>query len=282
MTDMRLIRLCCLFLALIVTSAQAQAPGDSVLVDANTNLREGASTFSPNKHRLKSRVLGTVIEAESGSEPEWYKIRVVDESGRQRTGWIQDRHIFGRGTEVQNYFRAQAREDSIQARQDSIRARRDSVTQAQAEQRRREKREYKENLREQGFDLMLLGHRFTTNSADGVSVLLAVENVSKERAIKYVEAEWRFYNAVGDPAVGRIRGSATRSPVLVGPIRPQEDVRVEWDAILYSSVVDCIELRKVTVTYMDNSEFVYINDLEAINRYADIPLRGDCAYENRQ
>jgi len=138
-------------------------------------------------------------------------------------------------------------------------------------------RAYEARLREQGFGLKLIGIGHSTNSAGGVSVGVTFKNITESKRIKYISLSIMPFNGVGDVVRGRMQGQSLDTVRGIGPIEPQRRASYDFDNVWYNPVVDCIEVRKIVVEYMDGSSFTYVNDLREIDEYADgFHFRGDC------
>lgn len=238
-----------LFFFFPITST-GQSVGDTVVVDG-VNVRDDPSVFGDVRFSLDRGdrvIIGKVGDG-------YYKIVHND-----REGWISERGLLSK-EEIQAYREEQIRKDKV----------------------RRERRKYLEGLRQKGYTLMLWEQSMSTNSADGVSVSLRMQNVSKSKTIKYAEIEWQLYNTVGDPTSGDNGTPSVTTTRFVGPLEPGEAGTVEFENVWYSSVGRCAVIRKIDVEHIDVSSFTYINDLEEIIRYAEgVRLKGDCSYEAQQ
>jgi hypothetical protein len=133
-------------------------------------------------------------------------------------------------------------------------------------------------LREEGFGIMLSSMSRRINSADGIAVYIAGENIEQEKTIKYVTFTLQLFNPVGDAARGRIRTPSRTTLRGIGPIAPGEPFRYEFDSVWYSAAGDCVELLRVHVEHVDGSTFTYVNDLKPVTRHSQrgVNLRGDC------
>lgn len=145
-------------------------------------------------------------------------------------------------------------------------------------------RNKKKRLREQGFELLLYSSGEIVNSADGVSFYVNLLNNSKSRTIKYIRFYIAPFNPVGDMVKGDVQDRSEKTVRAVGPIKPDNDAHYEFDNVWYNATIECVEIRRVDVEYMDGHEFVYINDLSKILKEDDVlqgldgvNIRGDCS-----
>lgn len=149
------------------------------------------------------------------------------------------------------------------------------------ESRRKEK--YLQSLRQKGYTIMMTRQTFRKNSADGISMVLGMVNISQSKTVKYARITWKLYNSVGDPTLGENSGRATAQTRLVGPLKPGESGYTEFKNVWYSPVGTCAEIRGIHVEHIDGSSFTYIDDLKDIAKKAEsVRLMGDCTYEAQQ
>ncbi len=79
-----------------------------------------------------------------------------------------------------------------------------------------------ERLTSAGIPLVIYHVSFIVNSAGGVEPRIIFLNISS-KTIKYTTFNLKAFNAVGDPANGRISDNANNIGIkLVGPIRPRK------------------------------------------------------------
>ena len=97
------------------------------------------------------------------------------------------------------------------------------------------------------------------SSVDGVGVKHNVYNAS-DKAIKYLTFTYEAYNRVGDVVGCEINGKSEAYCELTGPVKPQEEFEVKWDALWYNPTVSKVVLKKIVIQYMDNSEEIIEGD----------------------
>ena len=91
------------------------------------------------------------------------------------------------------------------------------------------------------------------NSANGIEPTIFIANNSG-KAIKYVDFNVTFYNAVGDKVRNEIGNKYAQSLQIIGPIKPWTMDYFQWDSVFYSPVVKRMYVKSATITYMDGSK----------------------------
>ena len=103
------------------------------------------------------------------------------------------------------------------------------------------------------------------NSADGVDFSIEYAYFNSDRTVKYLEFTVTPFNAVGDPQKDRIGGHTVFTGEITGPITPSTDFHtVTWAEAWYNSTINCVQITKVKVIYMDGSSYTYVNELPKI------------------
>lgn len=156
-------------------------------------------------------------------------------------------------------------------------------------------------LRDSGVTLIPVSQRTSKNSADGISIFLAVANISESKTVKYVRTTWQLYNGVGDPVEGENKGNSMAEVRLTGPVKPGQLETATLENIWYSPTGECAELQGLQIEHIDGTS-KSVTDLEAISGFpahntfmreestASVslivaePVRmvGDCSYEAQQ
>lgn len=136
----------------------------------------------------------------------------------------------------------------------------------------------KENLREKGMELILFSSGVRVGSADGASFFADILNNSNDKTIKYVKFHVVPFNPVGDVVSGEVEGESEKVVRAVGPIEPGKPASFNFDNVWYNSTIDCVELRRVDVEYMNESSYKYIEDLEKIvKNEEEVEIEGECS-----
>jgi len=234
------------------TWAQKAEVGDSIIVKEGSILRA-----QPNYDRPGFYVFSRVDTLKVLTVNDYYYEVTKDDT----TGWL-----------FASYFTSLTKK----RRQERL-----AAQAAAREQRKiREEKEYEQSLRDQRFGLKLLSMYHDKNSADGVSVFFRIKNVDSERVMKYITFAVRPYNPVGDPVTGSARGRSLEKVRAVGPVRPGETGSWTFDNVWYAPSASCVEIKRITVEYVDGSSFTYVNDLTKIDKYGSgVRLNGECALE---
>ncbi|MGY8987362.1 MAG: hypothetical protein ACKVG7_02275 [Flavobacteriales bacterium] len=104
---------------------------------------------------------------------------------------------------------------------------------------------------------------FSINSAGGVDLTLDWHYLDNNNDIKYIDVTFVPYNAVGDIVSGSYNGSREiirqTGPIEAGHYTPT------WSNVWYNYSICCIKVVKVSVTYMDGSNYTYVNELDKIS-----------------
>lgn len=205
-----------------------------------------------------------------------YKVNTGDKIGWvTEAGVVEDSAalVLRRAAETETRRRWQKKAAERREREQAKERQRLARQRRDREQRRRRW----ETLRNQGYSIDLKDFGYGTNSADGVTPGISLQNISTERTIKYVSFTLRPFNTVGDPVTGRIQGRSTTTVRGVGPIAPGELAHYAFENTWYNGTVGCVEIRKISVEHSDGSTFTYINDLADISRQATgVNLPGEC------
>jgi hypothetical protein len=93
---------------------------------------------------------------------------------------------------------------------------------------------------------------FSINSADGVSIHWAGQNLTK-KTINYYTANIAMYNPVGDPAYDTITGKNKFAVKYVGPIAPN-GLMILDSLIAYTNVCDKIIIESFDLIYSDKTK----------------------------
>jgi hypothetical protein len=95
------------------------------------------------------------------------------------------------------------------------------------------------------------------NSADGVDARIGFV-VMSPKTIKYVRFSITAINRVGDPAVCRVRGSASYNLEFTGPVTKEHwEPEADYSCVVYNNTASFIQMDQVKVTYMDGTEEVF-------------------------
>ncbi|MBW7473881.1 hypothetical protein K0T92_03920 [Paenibacillus oenotherae] len=99
------------------------------------------------------------------------------------------------------------------------------------------------------------------NSADGVNLYVHWTNKS-DKTIKYIYFEVVPYNAVGDIVSSDIGGGSTFRGMHTGPTKPGVSFGSQyyWENAWYNNTITQVQLRKVDITYMDESTITLSGD----------------------
>lgn len=155
--------------------------------------------------------------------------------------------------------------------------RKQRVEQQRKAERRREKRI--ESLRDQGVLINLNTQDFDKNSADGITSSFRISNISEDKTVKYVRLTIRLFNPVGEATPGE-RSPATQTVRAVGPIESGDDGYYGFENTWYSSTGSCVELRKMSVQYIDGTSSEYVDILDLVTKEGSgVNLAGDCSYQ---
>lgn len=111
-----------------------------------------------------------------------------------------------------------------------------------------------------------------------VDPIIAVLNTST-KTIKYIHFEIHVFNSVGDLVKGNLGQGGVLKLKGVGPLKPNEDATFsDWGTGFISRTASCLELRKVSVEFMDGGTYAMINDLENYRLPdAEYQVEGECA-----
>ena len=93
------------------------------------------------------------------------------------------------------------------------------------------------------------------NKFNGVGVSHKIYNAS-DKTIKYITFTYIPYNAVGDVIKCQTSGKSEVSAKLTGPLQPNEEAIVEFDALWYNPTIKKAVIKEVVIQYMDNSKDV--------------------------
>jgi len=108
------------------------------------------------------------------------------------------------------------------------------------------------------------------NSVGGVDFSIEWGYFDESKIIKYIYFTVVPYNAVGDIVRCEIGNHSTFTGQITGPINAMNDFETSyWSTAWYNNTVNCIEITKVEIKYMDGSSYTYINELPKIitNKY---------------
>jgi len=244
---------------LLASNAHGQADahfskGDSAVTKERVRLKLKKDWSSGDPSEMleqfeKVEVLGAGITS--------VKVRVDSET----TGWVYYRKLMDM-EEARSKMAAEKR------RQEAVQKRREAG------------RRHVQELRRKGYSIELDNLTYSINSAGGVTPTVTFDNISdinNGKTIKYAAFTLTPYNSVGDPVHGTTDGESTVTVEGVGPIGPTERAVLEFDNVWYNETVDCIEVRKIKLEFLDGSSFTYVNDLKDIaERAPSVNLRGDC------
>lgn len=90
------------------------------------------------------------------------------------------------------------------------------------------------------------------NSAGGVEPFAVFSNPNKTSAIKYITMYLALYNGVGDAIRSDIGGNNLAGISFTGPLKHDEDDRsVNWGPVWYNSTAKCIQIRSMSVEFMN-------------------------------
>lgn len=239
-----------LTVALLALPAQAQLPGDTIIVKNGGAAKNNPDFFGDKAFKVSKWDTLKVVEQ---------KENYLKVAKRGQEGWVNRRSIF---------TKAELRE-----------ARREK---AEAKRRKRKRRQYLEEMKSEGYTVVLLNQTFDRNSAGGIDIGLSLVNISESKTIKYATATWELHNPVGDPAEKSLE-SSTAETRFVGPLEPEKTGSSTFENVWHSDVGSCAVLKKLTVEHIDGSSFTYVNDLKDIARLSvSVRLDGDCSYEAQQ
>lgn len=114
------------------------------------------------------------------------------------------------------------------------------------------------------------------NYAGGVDIYIQTKNLSS-KTIKYINWTAVPYNAVGDKQTGEIRKRTSVILEEVGPLEYLEKTKpgMGWEAVWYNHSIQCIELVKLSIEYMDGTKKHY-NGKNAIKPLLRSDVTNDC------
>lgn len=114
------------------------------------------------------------------------------------------------------------------------------------------------------------------NYANGVDFAIDWGYFNSEKEIKYIDFYVKPYNKVGDVQRCSITGASTFKGQLTGPISASDkfDRRV-WRTAWYNKTISCIKITKITVKYLDGSNYTYVKELPKI---MDSDYVNNCGY----
>lgn len=92
---------------------------------------------------------------------------------------------------------------------------------------------------------------FKLNSAGGIKLYFEAKNNSGKE-IKYINFPVYLYNAVGD-SIESDFGDRNISVEIVGPVKAGATAKIDGDIIGYCDLADRIDIKNVTITYMDGT-----------------------------
>tara|TARA_B100000902_G_scaffold106408_1_gene108293 strand:- start:47 stop:931 length:885 start_codon:yes stop_codon:yes gene_type:complete len=105
------------------------------------------------------------------------------------------------------------------------------------------------------------------NSAGGVDIEINWHYLNKKKDIKYIVFTVMAFNSVGDAVSGSYSGSKVNLEAT-GPIEAGAYTKYNnygWENVWYNNTISCAKIVKVNVTYMDGSNYIYVNELDKIS-----------------
>ena len=92
------------------------------------------------------------------------------------------------------------------------------------------------------------------NSVGGCDMYIEYKNITKNKVMKYVIFECRYYNAVDDVVYCDIRGYSTFRGKVTGPIEYMKKDRCFWDCPIYNWSARKMEIIGIEIDYMDGTK----------------------------
>lgn len=136
-----------------------------------------------------------------------------------------------------------------------------------------QEQQFKKKLKNKGIPLFL---RKVSLDVDFIGLSLVVENISN-KTIKEFKVNFIGFNSVGDIASNEL-GEKGYSTNLVGPIKPKEEALYSYTPIIYNKETSCIEIKKISVEFMDGSEYTMTKDLATARfKESDYNIAGECS-----
>jgi hypothetical protein len=105
---------------------------------------------------------------------------------------------------------------------------------------------------------------YEINSVGEVTIAFDWAYLDPTKTIKYLEFTVTPYNNVGDIQKCEIDGYSKFTGEITGPIEASNKIMTNFYGAWYNSSISCIVINRVKVTYMDNSSYVYLNELPKI------------------
>jgi hypothetical protein len=143
------------------------------------------------------------------------------------------------------------------------------------------KPEYYRSLREDGFEVIVVSHRFSKNRQNVINLHAYIANVTRSMPVNTVEFTWKLFDESGDPASTDIYDGNTLKTTHEGlfgtSIKPGYSTATGSE-IGYSPEGSCAEIHGIKVELSDGGTSVYSGEsLRKITQRAeDVRLAGEC------
>lgn len=140
---------------------------------------------------------------------------------------------------------------------------------------------YYRSLREDGFEVIVVSHRFSKNRQNVINLHAYIANVTQSTPVDTVELTWKLFDESGDPASTDIYDDNTLKTTHEGlfgtSIKPGYSTAIGSE-IGYSPEGSCAEIHEIKVELSDGSTSVYSGKpLRRITQRAkDVRLAGEC------